>query len=56
MLERYQAEGCPHGETVRETLTDLGSEDIIPFLVDADREETLYESEDIVDYLEEHYA
>ena len=24
MLELYQAEGCPHSETVREKLTDLG--------------------------------
>ncbi|WP_459806561.1 glutathione S-transferase N-terminal domain-containing protein [Halopiger thermotolerans] len=87
MLELYQAEGCPHSETVRETLTDLGvsyvihnprrpgheggdvlneqaldamtaigGEDMIPFLVDTDRGETLYESEDIVEYLEEHYA
>ncbi|MCU4799899.1 glutathione S-transferase N-terminal domain-containing protein [Halobacteria archaeon HArc-gm2] len=24
MLELYQAEGCPHSETVRETMTDLG--------------------------------
>jgi len=24
MLEPYQAEGCPHSESVRETLTDLG--------------------------------
>jgi len=24
MLELYQAEGCPHSRTVRETLTDLG--------------------------------
>jgi len=24
MLELYQAEGCPHSEKVRETMTDLG--------------------------------
>ena len=24
MLELYQAEGCPHSASVRETLTDLG--------------------------------
>lgn len=24
MLELYQAEGCPHSQEVRETLTDLG--------------------------------
>ena len=87
MLELYQAEGCPHSEKVRRTLTDLGAsyvihnprrpgheggdvlneqvrdelvavggEDGIPFLVDHARGETLYESEDIVEYLEEHYG
>ena len=84
MLELYQAEGCPHSESVREKLTelglsyvahnprtpddevcneqtngelvDLGGEAQIPFLVDANREEALYESDDIVDYLERHYA
>jgi len=24
MLELYQAEGCPHSQTVRETMTNLG--------------------------------
>ncbi len=86
MLELYQAEGCPHSETVREKLTELGvsyvihnprrpgsdgevlnewaheamtnlgGEDAIPFLVDTDRREQLYESDEIVDYLEEHYG
>lgn len=33
-----------------------GGEDQIPYLVDTAREEALYESDDIVDYLDEHYA
>lgn len=33
-----------------------GGEDQIPYLVDTDREVTLYESEDIVEYVEEHYG
>ncbi|SFB96328.1 Glutathione S-transferase, N-terminal domain [Halobiforma haloterrestris] len=37
-------------------LTAIGGEDSIPFLVDTAREETRYESEAIVDYLEDHYA
>jgi len=50
-----------HGGTVRNEqthreLTDLGGEDQIPFLLDTDREKALYESEDIVDYLEDHYG
>jgi len=42
-------------QTLRE-LTDVGGEDAIPFLVDTDRQETRYESEAIVEYLEEHYG
>ena len=42
-------------QTYRE-LTELGGEDQIPYLVDTEREETLYESDDIVDYLDEQYA
>ena len=83
MLELYQAEGCPHSSSVRETLTDrglsyvvhnprrpgddggdvlneqtqqamteIGGDDQIPFLVDTNRGETIYGSDDIVDYLE----
>jgi glutathione S-transferase len=33
-----------------------GGADQIPYLVDTDREAALYETEDIVEYLEEHYA
>lgn len=32
-----------------------GGEDQIPYLVDTDRGVTMYESDEIVDYLEEHY-
>jgi len=41
--------------TYRE-MTDLGGQDQIPYLVDTARGETLYESDDIVEYLEETYA
>jgi glutaredoxin 2 len=37
-------------------MTELGGLDQIPYLVDTTRDEALYESDDIVDYLEEHYA
>ncbi|WP_246999373.1 glutathione S-transferase N-terminal domain-containing protein [Halosolutus gelatinilyticus] len=42
-------------QTYRE-MTELGGQDQIPFLIDTDREEALYESDAIVDYLEEHYG
>jgi len=32
-----------------------GGEDQIPYLVDTERGVTMYESDDIVEYLEEHY-
>lgn len=47
------------GETLNEQTQDellaIGGEDQIPFLVDHQRGETLYESDDIVEYLAEHY-
>jgi len=41
-------------ELTHRELVETGGEDQIPFLVDTDREETVYESDDIVDYLDEH--
>lgn len=43
-------------EQTHQEMTELGGQDQIPFLVDASREETLYESDDIIEYLEDHYA
>jgi len=43
-------------EQAKRRMTQLGGEDSIPFLVDTDREESHYESEAIIDYLERHYA
>ncbi|MEY7849348.1 glutathione S-transferase N-terminal domain-containing protein [Natrarchaeobius sp. A-rgal3] len=43
-------------EQTTEAMTNVGGEDSIPFLVDTDRETTLYESEAIVDYLEQQYG
>ncbi|WP_226039186.1 glutathione S-transferase N-terminal domain-containing protein [Natrinema sp. DC36] len=43
-------------EWTQQAMIDLGGEDAIPFLVDTDREESRYESDEIVDYLEKHYG
>lgn len=43
-------------DQTQQAMTDLGGEDSIPFLVDTERGERLYESEDIVAYLESHYG
>lgn len=50
-----------HGGEVRNEqthaeLVELGGEDQIPFLVDHQRGVTMYESEDIADYLDEYYG
>ncbi|EMA45525.1 glutathione S-transferase N-terminal domain-containing protein [Halobiforma nitratireducens] len=48
--------GDVRNEQRHDQLTEIGGEDSIPFLVDTAREETRYESDAIVDYLEDHYA
>ncbi|MFB6187165.1 MAG: glutathione S-transferase N-terminal domain-containing protein [Halobacteriaceae archaeon] len=50
------AGGELRNEKTQSELTTIGGQDQIPFLVDTDREVTLYESDDIVEYLEEHYG
>ncbi|TKX69508.1 glutathione S-transferase N-terminal domain-containing protein [Halorubrum sp. SP9] len=48
------AGGDVTNEVTHDELT-AGGEDQIPYLVDTDRGVTMYESDDIVDYLEEQY-
>ena len=43
-------------ERTNHELESLGGEAQTPYLVDDAREEALYESDDIVDYLETHYG
>jgi glutathione S-transferase len=50
------ATGETRNEVTQEELLVLGGQDQIPFLVDTERGERLYESDDIVAYLEDHYA
>jgi len=49
------AGGDVTNEVTHDELT-AGGEDQIPYLVDTDRGVTMYESDDIVDYLETHYS
>lgn len=46
--------GAVTNEVTHDQLT-AGGEDQIPYLVDTERGVTMYESDDIVGYLEEHY-
>lgn len=51
--------GGEGGDVTNETTHDelvAGGNDEIPYLVDTDRGVTMYESDDIVEYLEENYA
>lgn len=50
------AEGEQRNSQTHEELRMLGGEDQIPFLADHGRGECLYDSEDIVSYLDEHYS
>ena len=42
-------------EQVRDEMVAVGGENQIPLLVDHQRSETIYGSDDVVDYLDEHY-
>ncbi len=42
-------------EQTYRALTELGGEDQIPYLVDHDRKESRYDSDEIIEYLETHY-
>lgn len=48
--------GAVCNEITHDELQTMGGQDQIPFLVDTRRQETRYESDDIVDYLHEHYG
>lgn len=50
------ATGETRNEQTHEELRELGGQNQIPFLVDRERGVELYESEDIIDHLEEQYA
>lgn len=50
------AEGEVKNETTKGAMEAIGGEDQIPFLVDTEREEAIYGSDEIVEHLEDHYA
>ena len=43
-------------ESVLSELIEKGGQKMVPFLVDAEKEVSMYESDDIVAYLNENYA
>lgn len=52
----YIVRNVPSGSPQREELAKRGGKVQVPFLVDANRNTALYESNEIVAYLEEHYG
>ncbi|MFT4884566.1 MAG: glutathione S-transferase [Natronomonas sp.] len=50
------AEKDVRNQQVRGEMVSLGGKDEIPFLVDHQHGVQLYESDDIIDHLEEHYG
>lgn len=48
--------GDVRNELTYREMTEFGGEDQIPFLVDTEREESLYGSDDIVEHVERHYG
>lgn len=46
----------PKGSPSRRILTQLGGKDQLPYLVDLDAGVAMYESEKIIDYLEENFC
>lgn len=43
-------------EAARKTLIEHGGKQQVPYLVDSEKGESMYESSDIIEYLREHYA
>lgn len=52
----YICRTVPKHSPKRQFLMQLGGKQQVPFLVDQDRGVMMYESDDIIAYLEKHYA
>jgi glutathione S-transferase len=52
----YIIRSVPKGSSKRAFLEKLGGKQQVPFLVDQQRDVSLYESDDIITYLKEHYS
>lgn len=53
---RTATPGDTRNEQTQRELADLGGKDQLPFVVDHARGVRLYESDEIIDHVEEHYA
>jgi len=51
----YTSVVSPKGAASRKILMQLGGKEQVPFLVDVDRGAMMYESDDIIEYLQKNY-
>lgn len=51
----YTSLVSPSGSPSRELLQEIGGQQQVPFLIDFDKGKMMYESSDIIDYLESNY-
>jgi glutathione S-transferase len=54
----YVSKPIPLGRSskLKDELRSLGGKTQVPFLVDPERGERMYESDDIIEYLQQHYS
>lgn len=51
----YICRTAPRGSKQREFMVKIGEKEQVPFLVDASKNIAMYETNDIIQYLEENY-
>jgi glutaredoxin len=49
------AHSAPSGSPARKKMVEMGGKEMVPFLYDPEKNITMYESDDIIEYLKENY-
>lgn len=52
----WVSRSAPKGSPQRETLLELGGKEMVPFLYDPEKDIKMYESDDIIAYLQKEYV
>lgn len=50
------AHSAPAGSSARAKMVEMGGKEQVPFLHDPEKKVTMYESDDIIEYLQENYV
>lgn len=53
---QFELKDISADEAVAQELTEKGGKRQVPYLVDSERDVAMYESDDIIAYIKEHYA